>query len=72
MTSTCTKQPNGKYQIVVEGKLIRANSARAFPFAYDFNGIIRLSNDGQLRRLYGDPRVIELIGCDDKFCEHNA
>jgi hypothetical protein len=59
--STCTKQSNGKYQIVVDGKLIRANSTRPFPFAYDFNGIIRLSNDGQLRRLYGEPRIIELI-----------
>jgi len=62
--STCTKKANGKYEIVVNGEVIRKNSAKAFPFAYAFttpHGIaIRLSDDGQLNRIYGAPNVISL------------
>jgi hypothetical protein len=57
----CRKLASGKYEIVVNGEIIRKASGKAFPCAYDFGqGNIRLSDDSQLRRLLGAPIIIEL------------
>jgi len=59
--NTCVPLQNGNFRIIVDGIIIRKQSKRSFAAAYVFgNGKVVLSNDGQLRRIYGEPKIVQL------------
>jgi hypothetical protein len=63
MNATSRKNENGTYRIELNGKVVRKESNRFFPFVYSYdNGTMhRLAKDGQLQKNYGNPIVTAVI-----------
>jgi len=69
MKATATQNSDGTWEIEVDGVVIRKKSKKLFASVFTFHCTDRfgaeyknhhLSNDSQLRRIYGDPTVTEI------------